>query len=242
MEKKKLGMEDGDNAGQPEQETVRRAAETFWNYLNIHDEPHSADVIFVLGGSKIEPVKKAADLYRAGFAPKIAFISSGGKFGGEAVWGVSEVEKYKSILHELDIPDSALVFEGDPEKQTRNTLQEAKRAIEFLEDRGVHSQKIILVARPLHQRRAFSTFLKQHPGIQYINCPADEPFNFDDQEQVTRLVQEAERLLDYGVRKDDIERPEIPPELLRDAATVRKYLKKQGVYEGRQKPPLSKSS
>lgn len=218
-------------------QNIRESASTFWNYLNIHDDPKPADVIFILGGSSLKPVEKAAQLYRDGFAPKIAFISQGGRFGGETIWGMSETAKYNQRLLEMGIPQEAILAEENPEKQTRNTLAEAKAALPFLRGKNINPERIILVSRPIHQRRAYTTFMEQHPEVEtYMNCPADEPLDMNNPEEVFRLVQEAERLLDYGVKKTDIQRPEIPGNILRAAAEVRHYLRKTGVYQTRTKP------
>lgn len=225
---------------------VSQAAETVFGYLKVENQPQKAEVIFILGGSSLEPVKRAAQLYYEGFAPKIAFVSQGGKFGGETIWGMSEVEKYKQILFELGIPESDILCEEDRSKQTRNTLAESKYAIPFLKEHGMQPKKMILVSRPIHQRRAFSTFSRQHPGIEYVNCPAIEPLDSNDPEQLLRLVQEIERLLDYGVRMGTIIYPEIPVEVLRSAAVLREFLrtneKTKGIYRLRQKPSIVKKS
>lgn len=223
----------------PEAE-LQKATEKFFTFLNIKDEPAPADVIFILGGSSLEPVRKAAELYKAGYAPKIAFISTGGKFGGEKVWGIPENEKYKQVLvGEMGVPPEAIITEG----LTTNTLAEAQKAIPFLENHEIVPRKMILVSRPIHQRRAYATFKQQHPDIQYVNCPANEEFVWNDIETQQRLVQEAERLLDYSQRKHDIEKQEIPHDVLMAAVTIRGVLRDNDLYTPRKKPeraPLSK--
>lgn len=211
---------------------LERAATIFFNYLKIEDQPQVSDSIFILGGSSLAPVTKASELYRAGYSSHIAFISTGGRFGGDTVWGKPENEMYRETLQASGIPQEAIVSDGI----TTNTLEEARAAIPFLEQRGMDPKKIILVARPIHQRRAFATFRQQHPEVQYLNCPADEPLDLNDLDTRKRLVAEAERLLDYA-RKGDIEKQEIPQEILRAAATIRMDLKKLGEYAFRTKPP-----
>ncbi|PIQ70499.1 hypothetical protein COV89_00025 [Candidatus Shapirobacteria bacterium CG11_big_fil_rev_8_21_14_0_20_40_12] len=215
---------------------VRQAAEKVFNYLNIKDEPKAADVIFILGGSSLEPINRAAQLYKEGFAPKIAFVSQGGKFGGEAVWGMTEVEKYKQVLLELGVSESDIVCEEDRSKQTRNTFDEARYAIPFLNECGFNLQKMILVSRPVHQRRAYLTFLQIHPEIGYINCPAHERLDVNDPKILARQVQEMERLLDYGVKEESISKPSITIDVLRASVILRKYLKQIGLYQSRTKP------
>ena len=92
-----------------------------------------------------------------------------------------------------------------------------------------------MVARPIHQRRAFATFSQQHPEVKYINCPANEPLDLEDPETLSRLVGEAERLLDYS-KKEDITKQEIPLDVLKAAVKIRMELKERGEYIARNKP------
>ncbi len=219
-------MPAGDTPQQELSPDLKKAIETFYDFLNIKDEPQPSDAIFILGNSTLGPVEKAAELYKAGFAPKIAFISTGGKFGGEKVWGMPENEKYKETLLAAGIPEEAILTEG----LTTNTLAETQQAVPFMEKEGVVPRQLILVSRPVHQRRAYATFREQHPEISYLNCPADERLDPNDPGTRERLVQEAERLLEYS-KKGDIETPEISTAVLRAAALIRMDLKDRGTYK-----------
>jgi uncharacterized SAM-binding protein YcdF (DUF218 family) len=220
-------------------EHLREAKKTVLNYLDLKDTPRKADVIFVLGGSSLEPVRKAAELYKGGFAPKVAFISTGGTYGGEKVFGMKEHEKYWDVLIEAGVAPKDIITEG----LTTNTLVEAQQAIPFIKGHFIDAKSMILVSRPFHQRRAFATFSQQHPEIEYINCPADEASNLEDIEVGKRLVEEIERLLDYSSDKKepdpkykDILKLDIPTEVLKAAAFLRKELKDLSSYTPRTKP------
>ncbi len=174
-----------------------------WNFLNVKDAPEQSDVIFILGGSSLAPVQRAYELYKKGFAPKIAFISTGGNFGGEKIWGVPENQKYRQVLLEFGVPFEDILTDG----LTTNTLAEAQKAIPFLEkELGTKVLRMILVSRPVHQRRAHLTFRKQWPRVSYINCPANEEYTENDMETETRILQEMERIRIYS-EKGDIEMP-----------------------------------
>ncbi|HEX8924087.1 MAG TPA: YdcF family protein [Patescibacteria group bacterium] len=179
-----------------------------YEFLKLEDVLERADVIFILGGSTVGPARKAAELYKSGYANKIAFISTGGNFGGHKIWGMTEDKKYKEELERLGIPSEAIISKG----LTTNTKDEAREAVPFLRNNGVDPQKIILVSRPVHQRRAWATFEKQQPGIKYINCPADEPLNNNDRAIKRRLTEEVQRLSEYTA-KGDITAQDIPPRI-----------------------------
>lgn len=213
-------------------ERLKKAVETFFNFLRIEDKPESSDSIFILGGASLAPVTKASELYKAGYSSKIGFISTGGNFGGDKVWGIPEDKKYREVLLQAGVPATDIVSKG----LTSNTLAEARAAVPFLKEGGIDPKKVILVARPTHQRRAFDTFRQQNPDTTFINCPADEPLDFNDIGTMKRLVAEAERLLDYS-KKGDIAKQDIPIEILKSAAIIRMELKNRGEYSFRTKPP-----
>ncbi len=115
---------------------------------------------------------------------------------------MSENEKYRRVLIELMVPSEAIVSDG----RSTNTLMEAQIAISFLKENGLNPKKVILVSRPVHQRRAFLTFFKQYSHVHYINCPAREVFNDGDEKIARRIVQEIQRIWMY-YNKGDIENP-----------------------------------
>lgn len=184
------------------------------NFLSLEDRPEKADIIFILGSSTLAPVIRAAELYHAGYAPNIAFISIGGRFGGDHVWGIPEYVKYRETLNNLSVPERAIFSTG----LSTNTLEEAKQAIPFLREQGIDPTKIILVSRPVHQRRAWATFSKQYPAIKFINCPAQE--HIEDIEP-DRIVAEIDRLILYGI-KGDLLTTEIPVDILDSVEKIRK--------------------
>ncbi len=177
---------------------VRMAVRVIRDYLNLSDAPEKSSAIFILGGSSLSPVYRAAELFHAGLAPTIAFISIGGRFGGETLWGKPEYEKYREVLLEKGVPPDAIVSAG----KSTNTLVEAQQAIPFLREMGIEPKKLILCSRPCHQRRAWATFAKQHADIEYVNCPGDETETMFEMTEITRMIQEMDRLVEYGQKGD----------------------------------------
>ena len=66
---------------------------------------------------------------------------------------------------------------------------------------GIEPKKVILIARPVHQRRAYATFKKQHADVSFINAPGDEVYHVDN-ELIERLVGELKRLQEYAEKGD----------------------------------------
>src|SRR3989344_3169178 len=174
------------------------------------------DALFILGSGSESPIYRAVALHRElsrstlHRPPPIAFSSTGGVFGGNLVWGCTEMEHYRRVLEMEGIPRSAIVH-PPKEKGTTNTLVEAQQAIPFLAGLlGFMQRHIVLCARPVHQRRAWLTFSKQHPGITYTNCPGEEPLSI---ELLPRIMGELKRIREYAA-KGDIARCDIPARVI----------------------------
>ena len=196
---------------------VKNAAKKIWNFLKIKDAAQKADAIFVLGGSSLLPVAKAAELYKKGFSKKIVFISTGGTFTNPK-WKSGEAKTYFRKLLMLGIPKKDILWA----ELTSNTLDEAKKAIRFMKESGLSPKKVILTSRPLHQRRAYATFRKQNPEAQFINVPSDEAFRFT-KKIAERLVEEIERLVLYA-KKGDIEFQNFDKSLLEDYKALKNFV------------------
>jgi uncharacterized SAM-binding protein YcdF (DUF218 family) len=188
---------------------IKAAAKTVWDFLNLTDPPQAADIIFIFGGATLDPALKAIELYMANYASKIAFVSKGGGTFSDKNDPTSEVKRYMQVLLDKKISQQDIICE----ELSSNTLQEAQKAIPFLKKNGLDPQTMILVSRPVHQKRAWATFAKQWPEINYINCPADEQLDMGDNKLLLRLVQETERLVKYGT-KGDLVPQDIPEKVL----------------------------
>ncbi len=221
--------------------SVEEATTNLYNYLKLTDAPQRADAIFVLGSANLSPAQKAYELYQAGYAKKIFAVASGGPLGGQKEWGMPECEKYKEELVALGVPADNVVIPTRDE-QTINTLTEARTAISFMREHGVYPKRVLVIARPFHQRRVNNTFLEQYinQGIEFINCPSDEPFDPTDTQTEQAIVREAERLYIYSDpthRKNkqgraDIMKSDVPKEIIFSTVIVRQGLKKREEYRG----------
>ena len=195
----------------------KRIAKKIWDFLKIKDAAQKADAIFILGGSSLIPVVKAAELYKKGFSKKIVFISKGGTFTNPK-WKDGEAKTYFRKLLSLGIPKKDILWVG----LTSNTLDEAKKAIRFMKESEINPKKVILTSRPLHQRRAYATFRKQNPKTQFINVPSDESFRFT-KKIAERLVGEIERLFLYA-KKGDLEFQKFDKSLLEDYKALKNFV------------------
>lgn len=213
--------------------------EKVFDYLRMEDQIPSepVDIGFVFGGASLESVHKAAELYWQGLYTHIGFTSYGGNHdGGNTIWGMAESERYLQEFLALGIPEDALVYPQNRYEMSTNTLEEVTLGVPFFTQRlGTFPISIALITRPIHQRRVWATMAMQFPEIHTINVPADEPPNMSDLQLSRRMVEEIERLLDYGYRKEDVVSVAIPPEVLKASASLRGELRRKGIMRTRVK-------
>lgn len=184
---------------------LKQAVKIVYDYLSISDIPEEADCIFLVGGSSLLPTKKVVELYKKGYATKIFFDTKGGTFsnpefmkqGGEAV-------VFHNELLKLGVKNDDIFYKN----KAMNTLEEVLMAIPLMKENGINPKSIILVDRPIHQRREWACFKKHFPEIKYINCPADEACDYSD-ETIKRIIMEMQRLEKYAI-KGDLEFQKIP--------------------------------
>lgn len=152
-----------------------------WRYLPLEPTP-TADAIVVLGGAT-EPalaprpwvevsergdrILYGARLYNQKRAPKL--ILSGGRVtwrGGDGPSEApSEAADMKVLAMAMNVPESAIILEGD----SLNTRQNAVNVQKILQAQSIDS--VLLVTSALHMPRAVAIFKKL--GINVLPAPTD---------------------------------------------------------------------
>jgi len=144
------------------------------------------------GGGYQERVKRAVDLYRQGFAPRMIFESG-------FVFAFKEAEIMRDLAISIGVPPSAIVLETtgvdtyDDVVKLRAVLQQN------------HWRKILLVSSPYHMRRAVLVWRKQAPDIDVIPAPVPQSQFYDHGrgatfDQVRGILQEYVAILGYWRR------------------------------------------
>ncbi len=137
------------------------------------DIPRQADTIVVLaagvgesgkaGQGYEERVKRAVELYQAGYAKRMIFSSG-------YVHLFHEPQVMKALALSLGIPAEAILLETKSVNTHENVLNVSK----ILEQNGWHS--ILLVSSPYHMRRASMVFARLEPWVQVIRTPAENSY------------------------------------------------------------------
>jgi uncharacterized SAM-binding protein YcdF (DUF218 family) len=139
-------------------------------WLIAEDPLVKADVIYVLGGSRMERPLEGADLYKAGWAPRI-LLSRQQRDGGEielSARGIAyptEADLQRSILGSLGVPLDAIEI---LEQEQVSTSAEGRALVARALER--QWKRIIVVTSRMHTRRARLALRRQlsPQGIELV--------------------------------------------------------------------------
>jgi uncharacterized SAM-binding protein YcdF (DUF218 family) len=135
------------------------------SYLVQAASPERADLVVVLGGDSYgDRVRKAAELVREGYAPRVLVSGASGFYG----------------VHECDLAIPYAVKAGYPESyflhaehDARSTEEEARSLLPFLSSLG--ARRVLLVTSDYHTRRSGRLFRAAAPAVQFIVVAARGP-------------------------------------------------------------------
>jgi len=191
-------------------DTMQKSVITLWDWLALEDQPEECNLIFLFGGSIIEIAEKGRELYERGLSSHIIATGNKGTFGNPD-WKKPIAKMFADYLIDHDIPKAALTTQST----SMNTLEDVTQGLSLLDQQGIRHDSVILVSRPVHQRRAYATYKMHDPNARIMNAPCNEthPSQMDNtalKEVALRCVQEYERLTQYAAKGDLCEQ-QVPP-------------------------------
>ena len=153
------------------------------DFIFVEDAPEKADVIFVPGSRKVEHAIRAAELYRAGYAPYVLpsgrytiyrgyFLELPEPLRSEYP-GTFETEWHflKAVLMKHGVPEHAILRED----QATYTWENAQFSRDVLKAQGIACNTAILACHAFHARRALLYYQAAMPETRFIVCPAPTP-------------------------------------------------------------------
>lgn len=137
-----------------------------------------ADVIFIPGGSYPELPERAAQLWKAGYAPYV--VPSGrysvtvGRFSGVKSKAdiyrkdyATECEFYADVLLSKGVDPGSIL----PEAQAQFTAENARLSRKVLDAKGIHPKKAILCCKGYHSRRSLMYYQSNFPDTDFLVAP-----------------------------------------------------------------------
>ena len=148
--------------------------------LTVDSGPVTADVMIVLGGGSAERPQRAAELFKAGVAPKII------------ISGIGDCDSHEKVLVKAGVPKTAIQREG----KSRTTFENAQFSIPLLRQMG--ARRIIIVTSWYHSRRALATFEHLAPDLQFYSRPEYMGYDAKNPQDIRHHMQlEYPKLIGY---------------------------------------------
>ena len=129
------------------------AVHILWDYLCLRQTPDKADCIVGFGCYNEDVARRAAQLYRQGYAPLLLFTGGLGR-NTRLMWTESEASRFARIAIEAGVPERAILLEDRSTNSGENLIFSRR----LLMERGLDHPKIIAVHKPYMERRLFAAF------------------------------------------------------------------------------------
>jgi uncharacterized SAM-binding protein YcdF (DUF218 family) len=176
---------------------VRAAVETLWDYHRLGHVLEPAEIILVFGSSDLRVAAHAAELWHAGYAPRILF--SGGRGRMTQGWTDTEAAAMARVAQGAGVPGNCVILE----EKASNTGENIRFSRALLEALGLLPSTAIVVQKPYMERRTHAALEVQWPELVCIaNSPAIGFSDYCSAELPADLVIAAvtgdfQRILDY---------------------------------------------
>lgn len=205
-----------DSVDCPDEPAFQRAVLPVWEYLARADPPAPSDVIFVFGSQDLDVPRRAAELYRAGYASSVLVTGRFGPMTAE-VFDKPEALVFRDELMRQQVAKHVITTEVE----AGNTLENVRFGMAALREVGLRPRSALLVSKPFVARRCLATFRRQQPEVAVRGCPpVGSAADRRDRPWVafaSRLVAELDRLERYAASGDIA--PQTVPAAVSAAAT-----------------------
>lgn len=129
------------------------AVHILWDYLRMDQTPGRADCIVGFGCYNEDVARRAAQLYRQGYAPLVLFTGGLGR-NTRTMWTQSEASRFARIAMETGVPEGAILLEDESKNSGENLIFSRN----LLMERGLDHPRVIGVHKPYMERRLFAAF------------------------------------------------------------------------------------
>ena len=137
-------------------------AQVLWDYLCLHTSPKKADCIVGFGCYNEDIPRRAAQLYRDGFAPWVLFTGGLGRNTAQ-MWTESEAERFGRIALAEGVPKNALLLETE----SANTAENIAYTRDLLTQKGIAVSSILGVHKPYMERRIYAAWKNYWPEMPF---------------------------------------------------------------------------
>lgn len=144
---------------------MRQAIDGITDFIFMEDKLRTSDIILIPGGSRRELMEQAAKLYHEGLAK---YILPSGSYNKKIPKYKSEWQFLYDVGIELGVSDEAILKED----KATHTFENAKCSYDVIKQKGIKVDRVILVCKSFHSRRAYLTYKTAFPSsIEILVSP-----------------------------------------------------------------------
>lgn len=193
-----------------------QAIQILWDYMCLHQQLQPADCIIGFGCYNEDVARRAAQLYRQGYAPRVLFSGGLGR-NTRAMWSRSEAAHFREVAVAEGVPESTILLET----QSTNSGENLAFSRRVLLEAGLEHPKIIGVHKPYMERRLLAAFPVYWPEAEVQVTSWQQSFREyvagvgrwgrTEEDTIHMLVGDFQRVEEYARRGYQVPQP-IPPE------------------------------
>ena len=122
--------------------------QVIWDYLCLNEPLQKADCIVGFGNFNTDIARRAAELYHAGYAPKILFTGGLGR-NTDGLLPEPEAVRFAKVAMECGVPEEDIILEP----KSTNTKENILFTREKLKSLGLTEPAVLGVHQPFMERR-----------------------------------------------------------------------------------------
>ena len=147
-------------------------AKKIWDYHLLHHPLKKVDCILSLCSNDIRVAEYAADLFKKGYAPLLAFSGGSGVLT-HGLFNKPEAEVFADVAVSRGVPREKILLEPKS-TNTGENIQYTKR---LFEENEIPWNAFIVIQKPYMERRTYATIKKVAPEMEFII--SSPPIAFD---------------------------------------------------------------
>ena len=136
--------------------------QVIWDYLCLKQQTRKADCIVGFGNFNTDIARRAAELYLAGYAPKILFTGGLGR-NTEGLLPEPEAVRFAKVAMECGVPECDILLED----KSTNTKENIDFTRIMLAEKGIPTDHILGVHQPFMERRIVSAMGVYWPDLNF---------------------------------------------------------------------------
>ena len=147
--------------------SIYEYVKTLWNYMKLDMPLRKADCIAGFGCYNEDIALRCAQLYHAGYAPKVLFTGGLGRNTKE-MWTESEADRFARIAISVGVPEKDILIEN----RSTNSAENIIFTRELLSDRQLPVRHLLCVHKPFMERRLYAAMGVYWPEME---CTVTSP-------------------------------------------------------------------